>query len=119
VAAVSLTVVGMYGLLSQSVATRTPEIGIRMALGATAAMMARLVAWRAAMLATSGALVGTAVATWSLGFLSGFVLGVSPRDPITLAAAAATAWLTAMGAALVPARRAARLAPLAAIRSEE
>jgi ABC-type antimicrobial peptide transport system permease subunit len=109
----------MYGLLSHAVAIRTRELGIRMTLGATGGMVAMFVAARAALLATAGVLGGSALAAWSLGILAGFVFGISPRDPATIVAAAVTAWLSAIAAALLPARRAARLAPLAAIRPDE
>ena len=113
-----LTVVGIYGVISYSVGQRTREMGIRMALGAQAANVLRQVIGEGVVLVAWGLLLGLAVMLTISRVLSGLLLGVSARDPLTLAAVAGVLLLTALIACAVPALRATRIDPLAALRYE-
>ncbi|MEP7118739.1 MAG: FtsX-like permease family protein, partial [Acidobacteriota bacterium] len=116
--AIVLACLGIYSLLSYVVAARTQEIGVRMAFGATPRRVLGLVMGRTAMLAGSGVAVGLAAAfavSQSLQFL---LAGVSPAHGPTFGAAALLTLLVALGASVLPARRAVRVDPLAAMRTE-
>jgi ABC-type antimicrobial peptide transport system permease subunit len=116
--ALLLAAIGVYGLKAYDVSRRTREIGIRMALGASAASVARLVLGEGARTTVVGVTIGLALAA-ALGKLaSGFLYHVSPFDAATLAMAAAMLAGSAMLACYLPARRAVRIVPLEALRSE-
>jgi predicted permease len=116
--AATLAALGLYGVLAVAVARRTREIGIRMALGATARRVLTEVAGEGLRLATAGVLLGL-VGGWGLGrLLASQLFAVSPADPIALAAAGAVLLLAAAAATFVPARRAARLDPMNALRTD-
>jgi predicted permease len=108
--------IGLYGMTSYAVGRRRTEIGIRMALGADAAGVVRLVLGRVAMLLGLGVGIGTLISLWASRFVGSLLYGVGPRDPISLIAAAAV--LTAIGAlaAWLPARQAARIDPAQVLR---
>jgi len=112
--------VGIYAVVAQTTARRTREIGIRMALGATAASIARLVLARGLTQLFIGLALGMAGAYATTGLLDsvGFLIGVSPHDPLVFTGI--TALLIAIGVAAcwLPARRAARIAPTEALRTE-
>ena len=115
--ALLLAAIGLYGVVSYAVGLRTHEIGIRMALGAQKGVVLRMVLTQGFRVVFAGLVIGTA-ATLAIGPLIGsLVYGVSPRDPWTLAAAALVLLIIALVASYVPARRAARLDPVAALRS--
>ncbi len=116
--ALALSAVGIYGVVSYTVSRRTREIGIRMALGATAGQVRRLVLGQAMALSLLGGALGTAVALGATRLLRGLLFGVSPTDPAVLLAAPVLLALTALLAASPPARRAVRLDPTAALREE-
>ena len=117
-AALALSAVGVYAVVSYSVARRIREMGIRMALGAASRDVVGLI-FRASMsVALGGVAVGLVAAVIVGRFLGGIVHGVSPTDPLSLGAAAATLLAAAAVAAWVPARRIARADPLRAIRSD-
>lgn len=115
---VLLAAVGLYGVLGYAVALRTREIGVRVALGATAADIAALVVGGTARLAAAGALLGLAGAAALTRVLRGLLFGVSPADPATFGAVVATLGAVALLASFIPARRAARIDPVRALRQE-
>ncbi len=116
--ALLLAALGVYGVLAQSVAARRREIGLRMALGAPAAQVQRLVLRQGMTVALAGALAGTALALGLGGVLRGLLFEVSPRDPVTFVAVPLALLLVAALACLLPARRAARLQPTMALRAD-
>jgi ABC-type antimicrobial peptide transport system permease subunit len=98
------------------VAQRTQEIGVRMALGATPGAVARLVLGHAARWTLAGAALGVIGSWFAAQWLEAMLFHVSARDPWILAGAVAALWATAMLAAWVPSRRAARVDPMQALR---
>ena len=117
-AALLLAVVGVYGVLAHSVARRRREMGIRMALGARAAQVRRLVVRSGLALAGVGLLVGLAVALVASRLLDTMLYGVSATDPATFAAAVLLLGAAALAASWVPARRATRADPAEALRPD-
>ncbi len=118
VVAVILSAVGLYGVVSYLVGQRTQEFGIRLALGASTSDVFSLVMRRAARLALIGAGVGVVIAIGSARALAGLLFGVEPSDPATILAVSALLALVTGLASFLPARRAARLPPMAALRHE-
>jgi putative ABC transport system permease protein len=116
--ALLLASVGLYGVLSYTVGQRTVEIGIRAALGATRKDIRTLVLARGATLVGAGLLVGLAAALLGGRLLERVLFGVRPTDPATLALVSAFLLLVGFAATYLPARRAARLDPLTALRRE-
>ncbi len=113
-----LAVIGIYGVMTYSVAQRTREIGIRVALGARRGQVIALVVKQSAVLTVAGIVVGLAGAAMLSRYLEGLLFGVTPFDPATFAAAAALFALVALVAAYGPTRRATRVDPLVALRAE-
>jgi putative ABC transport system permease protein len=113
---VLLTAIGLYGVVSYFVASRTAELGIRMALGATARQLHLEVLRHAARLVGGGIAIGIAASLLVTPALATFLAGLSPADPIAFVAAAAVLILVAFGASYLPARRVARVDPLLALR---
>jgi putative ABC transport system permease protein len=116
--ALLLTGVGVYGLLSFMVATGSRDIGLRMALGATRQNVLRLVVMRGLRLIVPGLVLGLAGAFIMARVLSGLLFGIAPSDPVSFWAATALILSTGFLASLIPAQRAARLDPVAALRYE-
>jgi ABC-type antimicrobial peptide transport system permease subunit len=116
--AVILGAVGVYGVLSYGVSQRRREIGIRMAIGAEPGAVRRMVLRRAGVLVLSGLGIGLLAAWAGASAMRGFVYGVSVRDPITYAAAAAVFSVVGLAAAYLPARRATRVEALAVLRED-
>jgi len=116
--ALLLATIGVYGLRAYDVSRRTREIGIRMALGATSGDVERLVMREGLRSTVVGVTVGLLLAAGLGKLVSGMLYRVSPFDPLVMAAAAAVLAATAMVACYVPARRATRIVPLEALRSE-
>ena len=113
-----LAAVGLYGVMAYSVQQRTHEIGIRMALGARASDVLQLVVGRGLSLTLVGLGLGLALALPLSRLVAGFLYGLSPNDPVTLAAVVALLGAVALGAAYLPARRAAHISPSDALRIE-
>lgn len=111
-----LTAIGLYGVVSYMVVSRTAELGIRMALGATPGRLHREVLRQASRLVGAGIAVGAGVSLLVTPALATFLAGLSPADPIAFAAAAAVLMLVAFIASFLPARRVARVDPLLALR---
>ena len=116
--ALVLSAVGLYGVISYVVAQRRSEIGIRMALGAKESQVGALVVRQALRLALLGVVIGLAVAVVATQALRSVLFGVSPGDPLTLAAVAAVLVSIAVLASYAPARRAARIDPVEALRAQ-
>jgi predicted permease len=115
--AVALALIGIYGVISYTVSQRTQEIGVRIALGATASHVQRRIIRETLTLTAAGVAIGT-IGSWSMArALSGFLFGVTASDPVTFAAMLVTLLAVALVSGYVPARRASRIDPLTAIRS--
>ena len=117
-AALALTAVGIYGVMAYSVAQRTHEIGVRMALGADRARVRNLIVGNGMVTAGLGVIVGLAAAAILARFLAGFLFGVRAWDPMVFVGVPALLGLVALLAMWIPARRAARLEPNQALRME-
>jgi putative ABC transport system permease protein len=113
-----LAVIGIYGVMAYSVAQRTREIGIRVALGARRAQVIALVVRQSAALTLVGIVLGLCGAAMLTRYLEGLLFGVTPLDPVTFAAAAALFTLVALVAAYGPTRRATGVDPLVALRAD-
>jgi predicted permease len=116
--AVLLTAIGLYGVLSYGVTRRTNEIGIRKALGAQHATLIVMMLRETGWLVLAGLAAGTALSVVALRAIASRLYGLSPGDPFTLASAAAGLVVVAALATWIPARRAARVDPLIALRQE-
>ncbi len=116
--AILLAAIGLYGLVSYSVAQRTREIGIRSALGALRADIVRLVLRQGLVLGLAGAAAGILASYLVTRFLSRLLFEISPTDPITFFGGSAIVLSIALLATYLPARRAARLDPMSALRHE-
>jgi len=116
--ALLLAGVGLYGVVSYGVEQRTSEIGIRMAFGATRSDVLWMVLHQSLTVVLLGVAMGIPAALLATRFLASFLYGLSPSDPPTILSATAFLVLVALCAALVPARRAARLDPMVALRHE-
>jgi ABC-type antimicrobial peptide transport system permease subunit len=117
-AATLLAALGLYGVISYLVAQRTREIGIRMALGACTADLLRLVMGRGAALAGIGTAAGLVAAFALTRLIQGMLYGISPTDPVAFASVALLLGAVTMLATYLPARRAARVQPMASLRAE-
>ena len=118
VLALVLASIGLYGVRAHAVARRTSEIGIRMALGATKTAIMQLVARETAWIAGIGTAVGLFGAFVTARAIRGMLFGLAPNDPATFAMAAAVLIFIAVIAGYLPARRAAQVDPLNALRHE-
>jgi predicted permease len=109
---------GLFGLLAYTVARRTQEIGVRMALGASGGVVVLMVLRTALALAGAGVLIGVPAALWSARLAAAMVENLSEEPLFPIAAAAAVTLVFALASAYVPARRASRVDPVAALRAE-
>jgi putative ABC transport system permease protein len=115
---VIIAAVGIYGVMAYLVAQRTREIGVRMALGATRSAVLRMVLLNAVALVVCGLGIG-GIASWYLSAASrAFLFGLQPTDPRAFAAAAIIVSIAALAATAIPARRAASVDPVVALRAE-
>ena len=118
VLALLLAAVGLFGVMSYHVVRRTREIGIRMALGSTRLGVLSGVLREAVVVVVVGIGIGLAAASAATPVLAQFLFVLSPRDPFTLAATGAVLLVTMVAAAWIPARRAATIDPMRALRTE-
>jgi ABC-type antimicrobial peptide transport system permease subunit len=116
--ALVLATVGLYGVVSYAVSLRTREVGIRLAIGATRWQVLRLILSQGLRLAVVGVVLGALGAAAAGQVLESMLYGISALDPIALGAAAALLIVVAVAANLFPARAAARVDPLLALRAE-
>ncbi len=116
--AMTLSAIGIYGVLSYLVSRRTREIGIRVAIGAGRAQVLRMIMGQALALTLLGVVVGLAGSIWAARLMQPMLHGVTPGDPLTFAAVAVLLALVAGVASLVPAVRATRVDPILALKAE-
>jgi predicted permease len=116
--AMALAAIGVYGMVRYTVSMRTREVGIRMALGADPAGVARLLAAHGVRLVLVGGAIGVAASLLAARFLATLLFGVGTFDPVALIGAPLVLGVAAWLAAYLPARRASRVDPLAALRTE-
>jgi len=116
--ALVLAIAGVYGVMAYTVNQRVPEIGLRVALGASPSDVMLLVMGEGAMLVAIGLVVVAALSFAGARFISGLLFGVSARDPMVFAAVSVLVAVAALAACLVPGRRALRVDPLVALRGE-
>ncbi len=116
--AVTLAIIGIYGVTSYSVAQRTREVGIRMALGASQAHVLKLVLGQGIVLVGIGSVIGIVASVALTRLMSGLLFGVTSTDPLILIAVPLLLAGVALGACFVPARRATRVDPMIALRYE-
>lgn len=118
VAALILAAIGLYGVVSLSVAQRTREMGIRISIGADPARVVGMVLGKSLLPVAIGGMVGLALALALATLIRGFLFGVQPADPATLGAVPAVLGLVALVAAFLPARKAGRVDPMETLRTE-
>jgi predicted permease len=118
IAAVTLAAIGLFGVLATMVRQRTHEFGVRLALGATAQNVSRMVLQRGMWLAASGTTLGLASALAANRLLSALLFDVRPTDAATLSGIAVVLFIVAVAASVIPARASTRIAPADALRSE-
>ena len=116
--AVGLAAAGIYAVMGYAISQRIQEFGIRVALGATALDIIRLVAGYGGRLTAAGLASGGLAFYLSSSLLGDLVYGVAPKDPLIASAAAAVLGGVAIAACIIPARRAIRVDPLTALRAE-
>jgi putative ABC transport system permease protein len=116
--ALVLAAIGIYGVIAYSVAQRTHEIGVRMALGADKADVLRLVLRQSVQIAALGLVAGTGSALLATRGLSSLLFGVKADDPVIFLGVAASLLLVVLAASYVPARKATLVDPLIALRYE-
>jgi putative ABC transport system permease protein len=113
-----LALVGVFGATAYAVARRTQEIGVRMAFGARAGQVVQVVVRDSIWPVAIGIVVGLAVAVLTTRVIGSFLFETAPTDPVTLVAVASILALSAACAAWIPARRAARVDPVTALRTQ-
>jgi ABC-type antimicrobial peptide transport system permease subunit len=114
----TIACVGLYGTVAYNVARRTGEIGIRMALGAQRGAVVRMILRQVLVLAAIGFAIGLPTALVTSKFIGSFLFGMKPNDPLALMMAVAILLAAALLAGYLPARKAARIDPMTALRHE-
>ncbi|MDQ3149608.1 MAG: ABC transporter permease, partial [Chloroflexota bacterium] len=113
--ALVLAAIGVYGVMAYTVSQRVPEIGVRMAVGASPGQVVRMVVWQGAKLTAFGVILGLAAAMFGAVGMQSLLFEVRALDPLTFGIAPIVLALAALLASYIPARRAARISPLAAL----
>ena len=113
-----LAMVGLYGVVNYSVRTRTREIGIRMALGARPSRVLRSILGQGFALVGAGLALGLVAAVWLSRFTASFLYGIVPTDPVTFVGVPLLLTAASLASLFIPARRAARIEPMRALRNE-
>jgi ABC-type antimicrobial peptide transport system permease subunit len=113
-----LAAIGLYSVVAFTVAQRTHEFGVRVALGASARSLVRLTVMRGVIPVLAGIMAGVAAALAASRLLEGLLFEVSPRDPVVFVAGSLVLLVVALAASLVPALRATRADPMMALRAE-
>ena len=116
--ALLLAAIGIYGLMAYSVQQRTQEIGIRMALGASAQDVRNMVVRQGMALALAGVIIGVAAALGGTRLMASLLYGITPRDPIAMTSVALLLVGVALAATYLPARRASQMDPVESLRYE-
>ncbi len=116
--ALALACIGIYGIMAYTVTARTAEIGLRIALGATATQVIGRILGEALWLAGFGILVGLTAALWLARFIGAMLYGLGIADPLTMGATALLLICVSLMAAFAPARRAAHIDPIRALRHD-
>jgi ABC-type antimicrobial peptide transport system permease subunit len=116
--ALTLACIGIYGIMAYTVARRTNEIGIRLALGAQAQQILAMILRETSWLAIIGVAVGLGAALLLTRFLASMLFGLKPNDPATLVGAATLLFAVPLLAGFIPARRASHVQPIQALRHE-
>jgi len=116
--ALALSIIGIYGVISYAVSQRTREIGIRLALGAQKGMLRWMFVRSALLLTGGGAAIGLIVAAGLTQLMRTLLYGISPLDPVTFVAVPVVITAAAVLASYLPARRAAAVDPVEALRAE-
>ena len=114
--AVLIAAIGLFGGLSYGVSQRTREIGVRTALGATPLNIVSLIVTQGAVMTVAGLVIGLGAAAATVRYLTGFLFGVTPLDPATFTVVGMALLLVALVACAIPARRAANVDPIEALR---
>jgi putative ABC transport system permease protein len=118
VLALVLAAVGLYGVIAYDVAQRMREMGVRVALGAQAADIRRLVLWQGVRVTAAGVALGVAVAFVTVKYVEKLLFATSARDPLAFGGATVVILVVAVLATLIPARRATKVDPVVALRAE-
>jgi ABC-type antimicrobial peptide transport system permease subunit len=113
--AAALAAVGVYGVMAYTVSQRTPEIGVRIAIGASPRQVIAMVVWEGAQLALAGTVLGLIAAALGGGAIQSLLFEIKGLDPLTFAIAPLVLGAAALLASYIPARRAARISPLVAL----
>jgi putative ABC transport system permease protein len=116
--AMALAALGIYGVVAETVSQRTREIGLRMALGAQAGDVLRMVLRRSLALTLAGIVVGTGAGFYLVRYLQALLFGIDPRDAAAFGSAGVLLLLVALAAGYIPARRAAKIDPVVTLRCE-
>jgi ABC-type antimicrobial peptide transport system permease subunit len=114
--ALALAAIGVYGVISYSVARRTPEIGIRIAIGAESGHILRMVLLQGALLGAIGVVIGVGVAAWMTRFMKSILFAIQPLDIPTFVVTVILLFGLTLVASWIPARRATRIDPTVALR---